>query len=427
MKVRSTGAVSSIAIIAISIVLILLLTVVPGVEAASPQGKRSRSLTSTSFITTSTSSLSSSITQTGSTSTQTSTSSSTSTTTSSTSSSSSFVLPGYYGCVDASDESSGFSCSWLSQSAATLKPATNSSIGWSAVFSDASYDNIETTAQLTLEGGLNMLLTSGATCVRIDIGYDSWLTSNITAQTELENYSSQISLAGKCLVIADAAAETFRSSPLNWSQFQTEWVQRVQTLAGIFKPSYYIVIKEPGWYVPMVSDATTNPQFQNVTVWVQLASNLANAVHSVSPNTQVGVSIGGGIPSSEQSFYVYFLQGVSQLSSISFIGYDQYCANDWKLDLNLESQVQTSKAIWIAEAWSTTNSSVVFNSDRASLDAYWIQVLYYYGLYLHASVIEPFYTDAFASYTKPTDFSQRTFLFYWFQHLATTYGQPISS
>ena len=330
------------------------------------------------------------------------------------------------GCVDASNEISGITCSWLAQQASVWRPAQNTSIGWSAVFPAASYDNLETTPVASLRSNLNTLLSSGASCIRIDIGYDAWLSNNVTAQHELENITSQIKSAGKCLIIADASAEYYRSHPLDWTQFQFAWLSRVKNLAAVFQPSFYIVIKEPGWYVPMVSDARTNPQFQNATVWIQLEENLANAVHSASSNTKVGVSIEGGIPASNQPFFVSFLRSASQFNGTGFIGYDQYGASDMLLDLNLESQVNTNKPIWIAEAWSTATPAVAENPDRASLDAYWIQVLYYYALYMHASVIEPFFTDMFASYTFPPNFGTRTPIFYEFHYLATTYGTPIA-
>ena len=329
------------------------------------------------------------------------------------------------GCVDASNEISGITCAWLAQQASLWKPAQNTSVGWSLVFPDASYDNIETTPVESLQSNLNMLLSSGASCIRIDIGYDAWLSNNLTVQHELENITSQIKSAGKCLIVADASAEYYRSHPLDWTQFQVAWISRVKSLASIFQPSFYLVIKEPGWYVPMVSDARTNPQFQNSSVWIKLEENLAIAVHSASPNTRVGVSIEGGIPANNQPFFVSFLKGVSQFNGTSFIGYDQYGASDMLLDLNIESQVNSKKQIWIAEAWSTATPAVAENPDRASLDAYWIQVLYYYSLYMHASVVEPFFTDMFASYTIPPNFVMRTPVYYEFQHLATTYGSPI--
>jgi uncharacterized protein (DUF927 family) len=95
-----------------------------------------------------------------------------------------------------------------------------------------------------------MLLSSDASCIRIDIGYDAWLNNNATAQHELQNITSQIQSAGKGLIIADESAEYYRSHPLHRTQFRAAWESRVKTLATVFHPAFYIVIKEPGWYVP---------------------------------------------------------------------------------------------------------------------------------------------------------------------------------
>ncbi len=328
------------------------------------------------------------------------------------------------GCTDPSNEVSGITCSWLAQEASAWKPINgNVSIGWSIQFNSASYDNLENTPQSAIQDDLNMLLQSGASCVRIDVGYDAWLLGNLTAQNELSGFVNQIRSAGKCLIIADASSEYYRQHPLTWSQYMQAWPGRVETLAGKYHPDFYIVIKEPGWYVPMVSDSKTNPQFQNSTVWTDLAQTLANAVLSVSPSTKVGISISSG--ASNQQFYVNFLKGVSAVSNITFIGYDIYGSNDFANTLYYISQVGSTKHIWIAEAWSTDTPSIVFSQDRASLDAYWIQVLYYFAIHIGATNVIPFYTDAFASYTQPANYGSRTQVFAEFQHLASTYNGAV--
>lgn len=416
---QPTSGVSRVTYLVVIVVIVIIL-IAAGLAVIRARQQNHNSLTSSSTSTSSTSS---------STST---TSSSTTTTSSSTSSDSTkFVVPGYTSCVDASNEISGFTCASLAQDAQAWKPASNGSLGFSVVFVDASYDYLEQYSQSTLQSELNMLLASGASCIRIDIGYDAWLQNNATAQSELQGFVSQIHSAGKCLVIADAAAESYRSSPLPFSQFQVAWQQRVHTLANLFKPNYYIVIKELSWYAPMISDANTNPQVKNATAWSDLAISLAATVTSVSPATKVGVAIEGGLSQKEQPYYVNFLKGVSAAQDISFIGFDPYGQSDLTLFQSIVSQIQTSKSLWVAEAWSTgvdpsTGAPLMFNPDRAALDAYWIQVMYYYCLHIHASVLEPFYTDAFASYSQTPNFSQRTPVFYWFQHLATSYGVPLS-
>jgi hypothetical protein len=87
--------------------------------------------------------------------------------------------------------------------------------------------------------------------------------------------------------------------------------------------------------------------------------------------------------------------------------------------------VQTTKHIWIAEAWSTDTPSIVFDPARASIDAEWMLVEYYYATYIGATNLEPFYDNAFGSYTQPADYATRTPVFYVFQSLATAYGQAV--
>ena len=209
-------------------------------------------------------------------------------------------------CTDPPDTSSGITCAYLAQQDSTWRPATDSSLGFSVTLTAAGYDNIQTDGFAPAQAQLAMLLQSGASAVRIDIGYDAWLNNRQDIQADVTNLISQIRAAGKCLIIADAAAEFYRHNPLPWTQFQQAWVQRVQTLAGLYAPDFYVRVKEPGWYVPMVSDALTNPQFQDVTTWVSLVQQLEAAA----PQSKDGVSIEGGIPASRQPMFVSFLRSV---------------------------------------------------------------------------------------------------------------------
>ena len=330
-------------------------------------------------------------------------------------------IPPYanYGCTDPANEQSGITCSWLSQQAVAWKPATNASIGWTAQFTEASYDNIEHTSNQTLFADLNMLVQSGASCIRIDIGYDPWLLPNVTAQNEMTSVVNAIRADGKCLIFADAGAETYWTNKLPWSQFQTAWVSRVQALATLYHPDFYVVIKEPYWYFDMISDNTT-AQVRNGTSWSQLAQTLANTVQSVSPSTLVGVSTSFGALGKQ--FYVSFVSGTNAIPNVDFVGFDIYTVSDFTNTQSIIGASGLSKNVWISEGWSTAGASVAFSSDRASLDQLWIQDLYYFGLYIHATNINPFYTNCFSSY-NPSDLSYtgRTLVFYEYQHLATSY------
>jgi hypothetical protein len=325
------------------------------------------------------------------------------------------------GCTDPSDTSSGITCTYLAQQDAIWRPARDSSMGFSVTLTAAGYDNIQTGGFTAAQAQLAMLLETGASCVRIDVGYDAWLNDQTAIQSDVASLIAQIRAAGKCLIVADAAAEFYRHNPLPWVQFQQAWVQRVDSLATLFHPDFYILVKEPGWYVPMVSDALTNPDFQDVTTWVSLVQSLEAAA----PDSKDGVSIEGGIPAARQAAFVSFLQSVAALGGTDFLGFDQYGANDQALDISLIAQVSTTKPIWIAEAWTATDPGVAFDPGRASLDSTWMRVEYDYAQYVHAANLIPFFDGAFASYSTPPDYTKRTPVFFVFQQLATAHGTAV--
>ncbi len=330
--------------------------------------------------------------------------------------------------------SSAITEAWVDQKLVQWQPSSISPVKFGAVFTRASYDNILTsynTAQVE-SADLGMIVSTNASYVRMDIGYDAWLKSDTAAQQEIASLVSQIKTDGKSLIIADAAAESYRhGGQIPWTQFQDAWVQRVKTLAALFHPDYYIVIKEPGWYAPMISDVLTNPSVQDPNSWLNLTTVLANTVHSVSPNTQVGVAIAGDSLSSNPSLYVPYLRGLSGISGVGFMGFDLYTTSGFDNTQNFLTQYgNQGKDVWIAECWSG-DASVAFDSSRSTLDSNWIKVVYYFAEMEGAKMVIPFFTDLFASYsltpTSPTDssqivslYSQRTPVFY-------AYGNVIAS
>jgi len=257
------------------------------------------------------------------------------------------------------------------------------------------------------QADLSMLASTGAQCVRLDIGFSPWLPGGNASQVQLVTaIVNSLRSQGRCLIIADASSESYRNGGcLDWAQFKAAWVQRVSTLAALFHPKFYIVIKEPGWYVPMVCDAATNPLYQSVTDWVGLTQNLTNAVKAASPSTLIGVSVSAGYTAADPAFYGQYLNEIQQLSGISFIGFDIYIPSD---QTSVEHFLYTnppSKPIWIAEAWSNTSPTT---QAQAQSDALWMKSFYAYAQLINAKMLIPFYTDLFSGYTVPTTSSALT-------------------
>jgi hypothetical protein len=251
------------------------------------------------------------------------------------------------------------------------------------------------------QADLSMLVSSGAQCIRVDIGFAPWLNGQTGTQSLINSTISSIKAAGKCLIIADAASETYRNGgAIPWAQFQVAWVQRVSTLAALYHPAYYIVVKEPGWYSPFVSDAATNPLYQSVSDWVSLTQNLTNAVLAASPTTKVGVSVAAGsLNKVSLAFYTQYLNEVQTVSGLSFIGLDIYGQSGLMDAQNYLAANNPQKPVWIAETWSSPSQTTLA---QAQSDAQWIASIYQFGHSIGATMLMPFFTNLFSGYTVPT-------------------------
>ena len=329
---------------------------------------------------------------------------------------------------------------WLNQQLVGWKPQYFGCLTFGAFFDRASYWHLEAVYNpLEVQyADLGMLYSANATAIRIDLNYQPWLTNDTQHIEEMSALIQNITSSNKSLIIADSSSESYRHNPIPWNEFKQAWIQRVTTIASAYHPDYYIVVKEPGWYYPMISDRFTNPLVYNATQWIDLTDQLVSAVKSVSPQTRVGVSVaaydlyngsqpkGGGL-----SFSVQFLRGVEQIKNLSSIGFDIYGIPEFYGTLKFLQDYGTGgKKVWIPEAWPFASPG---NSSESQIDTEWMTVLYYFALKINASEVMPFYTDQYASYNLTEDssltsaqiislYQYRTPMFYQFRNLSTAYS-----
>lgn len=220
-------------------------------------------------------------------------------------------------------------------------------MGFGVVDESASYGIAYYKNPAVQQADLTMLVSTGAQCVRLDIGYAPWLVGSNSSQIQLvTGVVNSLRSQGKCLIVADAGSESYRNGGcLDWALFKVAWVQRVSTLAALYHPKFYIVIKEPGWYVPMVCDAATNPLYQSVNDWLGLTQNLTSAVKKASPSTQVGVAVSAGYTADDPAFYGQYLVQVQHVTGLSFVGFDIYTSSDQVTVQNYLSAYPPSKQI----------------------------------------------------------------------------------
>ncbi|MGI0090250.1 MAG: hypothetical protein ACREBS_00945 [Nitrososphaerales archaeon] len=324
----------------------------------------------------------------------------------------------------------GMTQSWIAGNEQAWNTSDVYPLVFSVFFPGISYGNVAKlyNTEAVLNAELGMLLQTGANAITIHLDYSAWLQNNTQLIGEYDHYIKGLEANGTTVVIGDASAQSYRSEKQSWSQFQSEWIQRVETLAARYHPAYYVVIKEPDWYFSMLSDYPWNPAIFSANQWVTLTQNLISAVKSVSPQTRVGVSVSASVYNDKTDLDINFLKQVIRLPGLDFIGFDIYGTNGFEDTLQfLQQNGSDGKSVWIAEAWSST-ATHAFDSSKASLDANWIRLLYYFALKIHAQGISPFFTDALASYgPRPQDqvqllsyYQNRTPVFYALKNIIST-------
>ncbi len=316
----------------------------------------------------------------------------------------------------------GISPSWLSSQITAWSGAPQVPLILSPTLVGASYDNLSRyNSPQAVSNELSMLEDTGAQGITIDLGYDPWLSNDTSTIAEDTSIIDSIRSSGHLVVLKDASAERYRSFPLPWNQFVAAWIQRVKTIAGLYHPDYYTVIKEPPWYAPMIAglsrsniNSPADQQVDNVNSWTDLLTKLIAAVKSVSPSTKVGIAVDGNVYNNSigDSLDMKLMQAAVKMPGLDFLGFDIYTANAFYDTQAFLKQFGTGgKTVWINEAWSTTGNHSSPQL-QAQLDPTWAQALLDFAKTIGAQGVSPFYTNFFASYQPRPSSSSALISFY---------------
>jgi hypothetical protein len=221
---------------------------------------------------------------------------------------------------------------------------------------------------------LEVLEEAGVDVIRITPAYDIFLHQYEPKIAELDSLVSQIRTDGKELMIADGAAEEYWSNPMNWSAFSEAFIQRVGDLAARYQPEYYVVVKEPFWYLGMDWTGPAGMLTESTTVeqWVLLTQRLCDEVKRVSPSTLTGVAIALPFPES-----VEYLIDADKLQNLDFVGIDLY--NVMHLETVEYLLPQLTKPRWILETWDGNPDDHQGETWRRTTSAEWIRMVANYA------------------------------------------------
>ncbi len=257
-----------------------------------------------------------------------------------------------------------------------------------------------------LKEQLQVIEETGANVIRIDIDYEAWMTNDVDNINRHNELIDQIRNDGKKLMLADRGAASFTQNKVTWEYFKQQHLKHTRIFMEAYEPDYYVVVKEPAWYMdidPMISTNTTP------MMWYELALDACDIVKDVNPETKTAVAV---YPSGRLARGFFELAADS--SNLDIMGVDCYDTNDLQSTIDdLMSLVPDDKEIWMLESWNGGGGSYL-QPWKKYADAKWIQGSVYYSQNNNFSGYICYYPIHFSSYTKlkDIDWSQRTPAFY---------------
>lgn len=246
-----------------------------------------------------------------------------------------------------------------------------------------------------LKEQLRVVEETGADVIRIDIDYEAWMTDNQDNIRRHDELIKQIRGDGKKLMLADRGAAGFTKNRVSWEYFKQQHLKHTRIFMERYKPDYYIVVKEPIWYVkfkPMIHTDTT-PE-----MWYELASDACNIVKKINPDTKCAIAV---YPSGDRE--KEFFKLTADIKNLDIMGVDCYDNNDLQITgRDLIPIIPPDKETWMLESWNGGASSYL-QPWKEKEDAQWIRKTVYYSQEKNFSGYILYYPIHFASYTKLRD------------------------
>lgn len=276
-------------------------------------------------------------------------------------------------------------------------------------------------AQLTFSSGdmfiginelkeqLKVIEETGAGVIRIDMDYEAWMTNNQDNIKRHDEIIKQIKSDGKLLMLADRGAISFKKNKVSWDYFREQHLKHTRIFMERYRPDYYVVVKEPISYSPMISTKTT-PE-----MWYELTAEACNIVKEVNVDTKCAVAV---YPSWENPSWIEnerrFFELSSNINNLDIMGVDIYDEKAMQTTMNnLIPLAPQNKSIWMLESWNGVASSYL-QPWKEGEDAEWITSSVYFAQKNNFKGYISYYPVHFSSYTRlrGIDWSARTLPFY---------------
>jgi len=278
-------------------------------------------------------------------------------------------------------------------------PTITGPLDYGAKVYSISYGQLGSATWSEVESELTLLKDMGIKSYAIHLNYDPWIKGHPAQIGTVDDAVVWIKSNGGSVHIVDACCESLRNNQITWDQMKTLWRMRITEWTIRYHPDALTTIKEPGYYLSMIS----NPQVLSIADIVSLDAELTAIVKTKSPSTTTvfADNMGGyveGLPGYDPINAVMLSQIITD-PNLDVFGMDFYgknCAEDNKtpfLDSTIDIARNAGKMVWITETWGSTAGLLGVCS--ASSEIKWAQHISEYAVSQNISTVEWFFTQRF--------------------------------
>lgn len=284
--------------------------------------------------------------------------------------------------------------SWLDQKLVEWKPAEYKPMNFAAYHTFASFPNVRNVDSDLLKDYTDGLEESGADTIVVYMDGTPFLQNDNAIISKWDAVVAKIKSDGKKLYIA-YIPDVKGSNLKNWETYKSVEASTIGEIMKKYAPDSFVVLNEPSTIERELSFKPTAVQ------WAALASDSADLVKNLSPETKINIQITGNDLS--------YFSSLINANNIEGVGFNIYGFNAFDIFTPYIASVKSAgKTPMLSETWKMFKDNQKYDG-MDTMDAKWVRVAAYYAQANDMSYVNPFFTFYF--FVSPADVRyQSTFL-----------------
>ncbi len=202
------------------------------------------------------------------------------------------------------------------------------------------------------------------------------------------DYMARVTGSGVDLLLADSQYTPYLlvwandETDIPWDTFTSLQEQRIRHYAELYQPAAYEIVNEPAAY-KQYSGLSEPEDVDMLDLWLTQTESLIAAVHEVSPDTRVGVTV-----ALQNDFDMSYYERVLALEDLDFIGFRMFQPGGFDEIETVFAEhgnaVEQGKQVWIMETW---YGYCLAPQRSMKLDGLWLRATAAYAAKEHFSAV----------------------------------------